>query len=350
LGILVFCTTGIFAQGKISGYAFGDYFYNISRDPIIDSLGNVAFPGEEDHNGFRFRRIYFTYDHKISETFDSRFRLEADQSANTSNNRIGVAVKDAYLKWKNIFEGSDLILGLQPTPAFEISESVWGYRSLERTILDLRGIVSSRDISISLRGKFDNTGNINYWFMFGNNSGNSPETDKYKRFYGHLFFKPFTDFSLTVYGDLKIRPSLKVNTQTLSNNDISTALFAGYNKKDQYSLGLEGFLSMRENGYSELQTSSAVYQTRKTIGISAFGSYNFTNVTAAVIRFDYFDPNMDSDFEGDSRNFYLIAFVYKPIEVVSIMPNVLVETYEEVNGTSFDSSVTGRITFYYIFL
>lgn len=329
---------------------FGDYFYNISRGSKIDSLNNTALTGKKDFNGFQFRRIYFTYDYKISETFDTRLRLEADQSANTSNGRIGVALKDAYLKWKNIFDGSDIILGLQPGPAFEVSEGIWGYRSLEKTILDLRGIVSSRDLGISLKGMLDNSGIINYWVMVGNNSGNSPEIDKYKRFYGHLYFKPLTNFYITVYGDLKIRPSLKINSVTLNNNDITTTLFAGYSEKDKFSIGLESFIQMRENGFAEQTISSLVYQTRNALGISAFGSYNFSSMTAAVVRFDHFDPNIDSDFTGDSRNFYILSFVYKPDPVVSLIPNVLIETYESLNGDNYDASVTGRITFYYSFL
>ena len=31
-------------------------------------------------------------------------------------------VKDAYLQWNNIFSGSNLIFGLSPTPAFDVSE------------------------------------------------------------------------------------------------------------------------------------------------------------------------------------------------------------------------------------
>ncbi len=329
---------------------FGDYFYNISRDPLIDSLSNIALPGEKDFNGFQFRRIYFTYDYKISETFDTRFRLEADQIANTSNGKIGIALKDAYLKWKNIFANNDLIIGLQPTPAFEVSEGIWGYRPLEKTIMDLRGIVSSRDIAVSLKGMFDNSGNLNYWVMIGNNGGNSPEIDKYKRFYGHLYFKPLTNFYITLYGDLKIRPSLIVSSVTLNNNDITTALFAGYSEKDKFSLGIEGFLQMRENGFIEQSESSLLYQTKNASGISVFSSYNFSSMTGAVVRFDHFDSNLDSDFTGDSRNFYILSFVFKPDTAVSFMPNVLIETYESLDGNNYDTSVTGRITFYYSFL
>src|SRR5690554_6749198 len=136
---------------------------------------------------------------------------------------MAVAVKDIYLKWENIFSGSDIIIGIQPTPAFQISESVWGYRALEKTIMDLRGAVSSRDIGISLKGRLNNSGSLNYWFMFGNNSGNSPEVDKYKRLYGHIYLKPGENTHLTIYSDIKFKPSFTVNSFTLSHNEITSS-------------------------------------------------------------------------------------------------------------------------------
>ena len=65
------------ADPKFSGLMFGDYFYNIdSHDSTLKDL-----------NGFRFRRIYITTDYTISNRFDTRFRLEADQSRRFSNCR-----------------------------------------------------------------------------------------------------------------------------------------------------------------------------------------------------------------------------------------------------------------------
>lgn len=177
-------------NGRISGYMFGDYFYNAARDTGISTLSNVVNGGKKDLNGFQLRRVYFTYDYDISESFATRFRLEADQAANTSDGKIGVFVKDAYLTWKNIFKGSDLTFGIQPPPAFEVSESFWGNRFLEKTIMDVRGIVPSRDIAVSLKGKFDQEGVLKYWAMIGNGSGNRPELDKYKRFYAHIQYTP----------------------------------------------------------------------------------------------------------------------------------------------------------------
>lgn len=357
IGLLcLFGSQFLFAQenssGKISGYMFGDYFYNAVRDTGLSTLSNVANGGKQDLNGFQLRRVYFTYDNDISENFTSRFRLEADQTANTSDGKIGVFVKDAYLTWKNIFNGSDLTFGIQPTMVIENADADWGHRFLEKTILDLRGIVSSRDIALSLKGKFDSDGVFKYWVMIGDGSGNKPETDKYKRFYAHLQYNPIKNLSVTLYGDLKSKPSVddpqnnSASPATLSNSDLNYALLLGYKEKDNFSVGAEVFLNTTQNGIR----SSSIVKDRNGIGVSFFGSYNFSQQFSVVGRFDYFDPNTNTDFKGDSRNWFIFSLNYKPVDKVTISPNIIVETYEAINGRSIDASVTPRITLYYNFL
>ena len=76
------------AQGKISGVFYGDYFYNVARDTTFNriNLPNAALTGPKDLQGFIIRRMYFTYDYDFAEQFAVRFRLEFDQTANSSAN------------------------------------------------------------------------------------------------------------------------------------------------------------------------------------------------------------------------------------------------------------------------
>ena len=184
---------------KIHGLTFGDFFYNAS----------ASNPANKDVNGVRINRVYFTGDFGLSDNFSSRFRLETDQiGSGGGKSEFGVMVKDAWLKWHNIFNGSDLVFGISPTPAFDVSEGAWGHRYLEKTIMDLNHIVSSRDMGIDLKGKFDNKGTVKYWIKLGNNSGNKPEANKYKRFYGMLEFNPSSNLLITVYGDYSSAPQV----------------------------------------------------------------------------------------------------------------------------------------------
>lgn len=373
--VALFAAVGtLSAQGKFSGYMFGDYFYNISRPAT--TMSAAALSGAKAMQGFDFRRIYFTYDNDISDQFTSRFRLEADQSALTTaagtmvyftnskgkpdsttsgtyQGKIETFVKDAYLKWKNVFEGSDLIFGIQPTTAFDISESWWGYRSIEKTIMDLRGIIPSRDFGIALRGKITGDGMFNYWAMIANGDGNSPVSSKFKRYSLNLQVKPADNWQATLNGDYRAQASITDPTTaggTLSNDIFTGSLFLGYRQAGSFSLGAEAFTRMTMNGMKD-PTNPPALKSANTMGFSVFGNYSLQDNLDVVARYDYYDPNTDSNVKGDSRNYIIVGLNWKADKNVWIMPNFQMETYESnPNGTSYDSAINGRVTVYYIFL
>jgi len=368
LCVAMFDIAGAFAQGKFSGYMFGDYFYNVARDTTFKGANapkNAAVGGQKDLQAFQLRRIYFTYDNDISESFTTRFRLESDATAGSketdANGKVTVFVKDAYLTWKNVFQGSNLIFGFQPSSAFDISETAWSYRSLEKTIMDLRGIIPSRVLGISLKGKIVESGMVNYWLTFANNSGTAApngtvaNTDKYKRYSLNLQIMPTKEFQVTLLGDYLARPSVNAfpvsgaPPSTVGNGVLTAALFAGYNVKDEFNVGVEGFLRSLANGQRNSDTTGLT--SVSTIGVTAFGEVNVSPELVVIARYDYYDPNSDSRSKGDGVNYIIAGLAYKPNKNVQIIPNVQVETYEKLaNGRTYDPSVTGRVTFYYTFL
>lgn len=309
---------------------------------------------------FQLRRIYFAYDNDISETFTTRFRLEADQGATLTGTtgdelaggKMAPFVKDAYLTWKNIFSGSNLTFGIQPTPAFDISETAWGYRFLEKTIMDLRGIVSSRDLGISLRGNLVGNGMVNYWALIGNDNGNSPENNKYKRYYFNVQLKPVTNLMATLYVDYKdAADKLNPAKSLVSASTLTEAVFVNYAVPFTYNLGFEAFMNSLSNGYTA--TGATTLSSKNALGFTVFGAYNLMADLAIVARYDSYDPNTGSDnaAKGDSRNYIIGGLSWKADKNVSISPNVLYETYETpVGGASIKASVTARLTFYYIFI
>jgi hypothetical protein len=339
-------------QIKISGILFGDYFYNAWRDTAIANGGtvkNIATGGTRDFSGFQFRRIYLTFDDDVSENISLRFRLEDDQIAVASGGTNNLFVKDASLKWKNIFFGSDLAFGEQPTP-LEISEAAWGYRSLEKVQLDLRGIVTTRDLGLSLRGRIDGGGNYNYWVIAGNNSNTGVESDKYKRYYASFQAKPFTNFQIWVYGDYAIQaPAVNIG-----NRDKTTlAGLASYGLKDAYSVGIEGFSQSAAHSFQpKTGTITGGYESLVANGLSFFAWYNIFPAVTVIARYDVYDPNTSSasNAKGDSRNLFIAAISWKADKSLSIQPNIEYETYEDKPATvstpkvSYDFSLTGRLT------
>ncbi|MGB5894008.1 MAG: hypothetical protein WBG58_07505, partial [Ignavibacteriaceae bacterium] len=176
--------------GKFSGYMFGDYYYFFKDHK----------PELNDQRGIWFRRIYFTYDYKINNSFSTRLRLEMSNEFNFEEAKTMIPfVKDAWFKYK--FSNQALIIGISPTPTFQITENMWGYRSVEKTPLDLQRMASSRDFGLALKGKFDENGMFKYHLMFSNGSSNKQEIDKGKSGLLSLAFYPAKEFVFEIYGD-----------------------------------------------------------------------------------------------------------------------------------------------------
>lgn len=373
-----------FSQATFSGYMFGDYYYNVARDssfnhtpPSYSGLSASA-PGPKAMQAFQFRRIYFTMDDNISGVFSTRLRLEADQAATPGitspvgtnpptsedelvSGKVAPYIKEAWLRWKNIFAGSNFTLGLQLTPGFALTEAAWGNRFLQRTLMDQNGIVSAFDLGMSLRGKLTPDSMVNYWVMIGNNDVTStiPENNKYKRYYANIQVLPATNWQATAYVDYADAGDIPniARTALVLNSALTEALFAGYGKSSlsltgptQTSVGAEVFMQEQSNGY---KTSSGNLAARNVLGYWVYGEYYFIPEISAVARYDHFDPNTGSDnaAKGDSRNYALGGIVFRPDKSVFISPNLLWESYATpVGGTAIKPSVTARLTFWYLYM
>jgi hypothetical protein len=371
--VLLLCLEGfsrVSAQGQFSGVFYGDYFYNIARDTSTarTNLPSSALTGPQSLQGFIVRRVYFTYDYDIAEKFATRFRLELDMTPNASgayaiveNKNLSVFVKDAWLRWKSIFKGSDLYFGISPTAAYELSEREWSFRSLEKTIMDLRGITAARHVGVDLRGNLDEEGTFGYWVTVANvDNGQKPKDltprlengDKYNLYSAHFSAKPSKEFVFTLYGDF--RPTYPVNDpasttspkSTVSHNTLTSALFVGYRAKTDYAIGVEGFMQHTANDYADPADMNSLKPLDK-IGISLWAWYNFADDLGAVARYDYYDPKTGSNNveKGNSRQYILAGLAYRPAKNVQVIPNLQIETYESIpNGRSIGTAVTGRVT------
>lgn len=314
--------------GKISGYMFGDYYYVAANHDEV----------REGKNGFWFRRIYFTYDHGLSENFSIRFRIEMNSAGNfTSNNKLEPFVKDAYLKWKH--SRHTIIFGLSSTPTWDVIEKIWGYRAVEKTPLDLQKFGSSRDFGLAFKGSLDSQNRVNYHFMIANGSGTGTENNEGKKLLFSLGAKFTDNFFVEGYADFEERPG-RTNRYTLQG-------FVAYQRED-FRLGVQ-------LAHQTRQTGEGLEDLKLQIA-SVFAAVKLSQQAWSLVRFDRtFDPNSFGNkisyipFDATAKsNFFLAGVDITPIKNVHIIPNVEAVVYDEVSGERPDTDVIPRITFYYV--
>lgn len=342
---------------------FGDYMYKFHADALSRGIGQYSGVPKAFSN-FQLRRFYFGYNYDISPIFTTEFLLAYEDGGGASatvdgNGERSIYLKFANIRWKNIFPNNDLIFGAQATPAFGASsEKVWGYRAIEKTLLDKNKIASASDVGIALQGSFEEK-KFGYDILYGNGSAQKLETDKFKKISGDIWAK-FMDKKIIIqlYGDLN-------RISDAPAKDISTLkLLLAYQTK-LVTIGVEGFMQTQTNAVNRDrigQADSSISKNTlnaKPFGISAFAACELIeNSLNVFVRYDLFDP--DNNFDGNSfgypsgystskENFIVAGLDWTPYTNIHIMPNFWYTGYSSkaigAFGTQkFDNDIVGRLT------
>jgi hypothetical protein len=324
-----------YPRGRISGYLFGDAYYNVVGEPesTLANIDPTTYPPKvigRDLNGFQIRRIYFQADNDLSAKFSTRFRLEMDSKALTSDGKIGVYVKAAYLQAKNVVSGGNFLFGMVQTPTFENAEDFWQYRSIEKTIADFRGIASSSDLGVAFKGYVDPDHHFGYSALLGDGTGQRPENNRYKRGYLSVPLKPIEYLTVEPYADYEGGPG-KTERETYK-------LFAGYELK-QVAIGWEIV--------DQIQHTTGA--TREPFGFSIFARAKLVpQVLGGFARFDRWQPDTRAADRVDT-DLYIAGLDWTPIADVHIMPNVEATQYRArgLADPPPHHDLQARITFYY---
>lgn len=312
--LIVLLPTVVLAQfkpgsGEIKGYMVAEYYYNASHH---------TEDGEGRH-GFWFRRIYFTYNNKLSDTVKMRLRLETTSPSKWATSALLTPfVKDAYLSW-NMGKGVSLVAGIQSPPSFGQLEGVWGWRPLEKTPLDLYKWTSSRDFGVSIKGG----SSMPYHIMFANGSSNKAEINKGKKIFGSLGYKVNGFFieGMTQYERAKT-----------GDDDLIGQLFGSYTG-DWGRIGLQyAHRSYKIEGSDE----SLPYNIA-----SIFAAYKASSKIELIARWDYnFGDGYKEGFAGHKIafipfaedhefNFFIGAVSWQAHKNVWLVPNIKFTTYLE---------------------
>ncbi len=325
------------------GTVFADYFYKINGDTIYSGTADYART-PKDFQAFSFRRVIFGASYHFTKTITANTAIEGNDAVTSSTGDRTFFIKLAHIEFKEIFKYSRLLAGLSATPTYSLAaEPVWGYRSIEKTITDMRGLGASTDIGVLLTGNFVKDESVGYSLMVGNGRGTKIANNKGKKFYGSIIGR-FAEKKLIaeIYSDYFFEP--------VDKSKITLKGFIGY-KDEAFAAGVEVLKQQQINYYADSADISP-------FGVSVFASaVLMKSKLKAFARFDFFDN--DTDFEQGRtyaiQNYYKENFItagidYMPIKQVHVMPNIWINTYTDKRTSGAierKPDVVGRITLAY---
>ncbi len=375
---------------KVGGLAYVDYFYRLGDDDKdhylhdpSDNSWSILWGAHDDVtvndalHGFSYRRMYLTTDATISENFKARFRLEANDQQTRSRRPIPF-VKDLWVDW-NYASNHSARVGIMPPPAFQLSQDVWGFRSLEKTILDVQGINAPRDFGIRFDGSLSVQGDlVRYAVMLANGDppiyfglynalynedgtrGTLPEHEKNKRGYAQISIHPSDKLVFSAGADYgKYSYQYTIDGEFIrwpTHREVRASVFGGY-QGEVARFGVEAFRHTlkavpERDEFGFLQTRPDI--SLRQFGISAFGSVKVNPLVEFVGRLDLNRNNVHSE-EDDSSEIMLndvlivagVAFI--PNEYVRIIPNLWwfgadLELDDDVDFAGKRKNRMGRVT------
>ena len=393
-------------QRRIWGYTFGDFYYDAHADQKTGVRGpETNYAGVPQYrNAFQFRRIYLGYDYDITKKFKAEFLLASEPAANTGVNgttsiqngdnlvdgKMAFWIKNANLRVRDLWNGTDFVIGEMSTPGFalnepgtngptSLSESTWSYRSIEKTVTDFHKN-NSYDVGAALQGTFDpSTKNYGYVLMVGNNSQSSllsatnANTGFYKIFYGDLWAKFLNQkLYIDLYADYARTAGATASIPGQEHNMFK--IFASYTAKP-ITIGVEAYTQKIGAGVNSVTipvapaTPVTTPEDATVHALSVWVRGPIVKTLNYFARFDTYNPN--TKFNGADNytvntnygsytplykeTFYTAGVDYNPTKNVHFEPNFWLVNYKDQRNADVatrvadDHTLVFRLTFFYTF-
>ena len=362
-------------HGSLNGQLFADYYYMLSADTVagVPTHGAYYEPnknispnwGTRFFQAFDLRRVQIGYNYYFTKNITSKFLLEGESGAATggdvlASGKRGMYIKEASVSFANAIPMGTLIFGQQAANLFSVDEGLMGYRFVEKSLLDFRGMseAGSNDLGIQLVGNFDKEKNFGYSAFISNGMGAKDETDKYKDFSGEVNANLLDKhIVIDLSGDYmdkatvsKITDVVGTDTTRATNVAQSNSLLkiAAAYQSAPITVGLVYAMHTLAGQSLSVAGTDAV---QNGISIFAHGAIipKSLNVFA---RYDIYNPDTkaNDNSSGRKENFLLAGLDWIPdadAPNAHIAPNIWINTFSDKSsaGTSYEPITALRLTF-----
>jgi hypothetical protein len=249
--------------------------------------------------GLDVKRFYIGVNHVFDETWSVGFTTDFNYSSTTGETQL--FAKKAYLQ-QRFSDAATLRYGAAEMPWIPYVESFYGYRFVEKTMLDRLALGNTVDWGVHFLGHTDS---INYAASVVNGGGyKNPSRSKGMDEEARVGFSPVNGltFAFGYYtGKLGQDTEAVPAVHTASRTD-----FLGVWKADGVTAGVEYFTA--DNFSKALITAPA---TDKADGYSVFGSYDFGDTGYSVFaRYDNAKPSKNVA-PAERDKYYNAGFAWK---------------------------------------
>ncbi len=307
---------------EVGGLLYADGYWVASHhDPASEGIVSAWI-----------RRGYLTLDSEFTKRLSGRMRFELNQDGDFDVFEFEVDFKDLYLQ--TTIGEHKVLFGLSSTPTFNLIESFWGYRHVERTPMDVQGI-ASRDTGIAANGPIAKKGAISYRVMYGTQLEFGSDSNDAGEWMGAVSWKPNANWVVEIYGDFEDPWSSGDGRRTLQG-------FMGY-RTESSRLGLQ-------YSHQDRDDSPGIKLA------SVFGVADFAKDWSFLGRVDrLFGPSVRGEdiaylpFDPDAKATLLILGVEaRPYEFFSLVPNIEYIHYDDPDGPELrpEHDLLFRLTFY----
>jgi hypothetical protein len=282
----------------------GKVFANVST---IDHESDGVDLGDNGTQA-ELKRFYLGVDHKFDDTFSANLTTDFRYNSNGTSKDVLVYVKKAYVQAKFAPE-LFVRVGAADMPWVGFSESLYGYRIVENTLIDRTKFGTSSDWGVHLGGSLAG-GRVSYAASAVNGVGyktlsRSSDTIDLE---GRVSASPVKNVTLGIGGYTgKLGKSSEV--ATAAHRATRWNALAAYTDK-RLRAGVEYFQAKNWNNVTTLATD-------KSSGWSAFGSFAVTPKVALFGRYDWVKPN-EKTKDSLKDNYFNVGLNYKPMKAIDL--------------------------------
>ncbi|MEQ1507590.1 MAG: hypothetical protein ABMB14_35495, partial [Myxococcota bacterium] len=247
----------------------------------------------DGYNEFAMDRVYVRADAQVSKNVSTRVTLDADRlkpvevaedTEVTVDTKYRVFVKHAYVEFKEFgVPGVKIRAGMVDTPYTPFYDNFWGNRYITESFAKSQKILETADLGFAVVGSHAK-GLVDWNVSVLNGGGYAKlESDAGKSVQAKVTVDP-----LAPGKELKLPITAFVNYDTNATDEVSTLTWVGAaGFAHDYAVLWAEILGTSSDGVSGL-------------GYSATVNPKIPKVAGLVLRYDHFDPDGDTDDDGNT--------------------------------------------------